>query len=109
MWLRDALPHHIIQDDNKPYARVMVYGYQSSLPRSQSIQNLEDLATSFHTDLLGLVSTTASKPIIFIAHSLGGLIVKQVSFCLEDASFFFLFLSICVFLFFLSRRRSHQT
>lgn len=88
MWLRDALPHHIIREaDSKPYARVMVYGYQSSLPQSQSIQNFEDLATSLHTDLLELVSATTPRPIIFIAHSLGGLIVKQVSFYLGYAPF----------------------
>ena len=80
MWLRDALPHHIIQEgDQKPCARVMIYGYDSSLPQSQSTQTLEDLATSFHNSILHLVSTPQLKPIIFIAHSLGGLVLKQVS------------------------------
>jgi hypothetical protein len=80
MWLRDALPHHITREgDQKPCARVMIYGYESSLPQSQSTQNLEDLATSFHSSLLGLISAANPNPIIFIAHSLGGLILKQVS------------------------------
>ncbi len=80
MWLRDALPHNITQEgDQKPCARVMIYGYESSLPQSQSIQNIEDLATSFHNSLLALISAANPRPIIFIAHSLGGLIVKQAS------------------------------
>jgi hypothetical protein len=80
MWLRDALPHHITPEgDQKPCARVMIYGYESGLPQSQSTQNLEDLATSLHNSILDLVSAPNPKPIIFIAHSLGGLILKQVS------------------------------
>ena len=79
MWLRDALPHQITQEgENKPYARVMIFGYESSLSQSQSMQNLEDIATSFRSALLELTSAAAPKPIMFIAHSLGGLIVKQV-------------------------------
>lgn len=80
MWLRDALPHHITQErDQKPCARVMIYGYESSLPQSPSAQNLEDLATSFYNSILDLASDPRPKPIIFIAHSLGGLVLKQVS------------------------------
>jgi hypothetical protein len=79
MWLRDALPHAITGEDGKtPYARVMIYGYESGLLDGQNTQNIEDLAISFHDSLLSLVTATATaKPIIFIAHSLGGLIVKQ--------------------------------
>jgi hypothetical protein len=80
MWLRDALPHHIIEgNDERPIARVMLFGYESSLPQSQSFQNLEDLATSLHNSLLALISVATPRPIIFVAHSLGGLIVKQAS------------------------------
>lgn len=79
MWLRDALPYHITgEGDNNPLARIMVYGYESSLPQSESIQNLEDLGTAFHTTLRALVAAGTVRPIVFIAHSLGGLIVKQV-------------------------------
>jgi len=79
MWLRDLLPHDLtLEDGNRPAARVMIYGYDSSVSRSDSMQNLEDLASSFNTNLLALASASI-KPILVIAHSLGGLIVKQVS------------------------------
>jgi surfactin synthase thioesterase subunit len=79
MWLRDALPYDITEaGDINPVARVMVYGYRSTLPESESTQNLEDLATSLHSSLVELASAATIKPIIFIAHSLGGLIVKEV-------------------------------
>ncbi|KAF3057728.1 Ankyrin repeat domain-containing protein 50 [Trichoderma lentiforme] len=77
MWLRDALPHVITSDSGEQIARIMVYGYESSLPNSDSFQNLEDLGTSLHSDLRALTSYGSFKPIVFIAHSLGGLIVKQ--------------------------------
>ncbi|KAK7418106.1 hypothetical protein QQZ08_011393 [Neonectria magnoliae] len=62
-----------------PMARVMTYGYESGVAQSKSIQNLEDLATSFHNSLLELPHGQTNKPIILVAHSLGGLVVKQAS------------------------------
>ena len=80
MWLRDALPYDLTSDENKrPLARVMIYGYESKVAESTSVQNLVDLASSFHNSLLSLAAQPRTRPIIFIAHSLGGLIVKQVS------------------------------
>ncbi|KAK4069551.1 uncharacterized protein Triagg1_6975 [Trichoderma aggressivum f. europaeum] len=77
MWLRDALPHSITNESGEPIARIMVYGYESSLPNSDRFQNLEDLGTNLHSDLRTLIFDDSFKPIVFIAHSLGGLIVKQ--------------------------------
>lgn len=80
MWLRDALPYDVTEEsgDNRPVSRVMVYGCSSNLFQSDSFQNLEDLGTAFHRHLRKLAIAGAFKPIVFIAHSLGGLIVKQV-------------------------------
>ncbi|PHH75427.1 hypothetical protein CDD80_2380 [Ophiocordyceps camponoti-rufipedis] len=76
MWLRDALPHDLKSEStDKKMARVMTYGYESAVEKSQSVDNLEDLATGLHSSLLTLASSAQMKPIIFIAHSLGGLIM----------------------------------
>lgn len=79
MWLRDALPHDLTsEDDENPFARVVVYGYESKVAQSESIQSIEDLGTAFHSSILQLAMSAPLKPIIFIGHSLGGLIVKEV-------------------------------
>ncbi|KAL6790837.1 hypothetical protein J3E68DRAFT_443089, partial [Trichoderma sp. SZMC 28012] len=85
MWLRDALPYDVTEKDRDTahISRVMVYGYSSNLFQSDSFQNLEDLGTAFYQLLRTLAIEGAFKPIVFIAHSLGGLIVKQV-FSKED-------------------------
>jgi len=90
MWLRDALPYHL------PCARIIVYGYDTQLHGSRSFQDLEALGSSLRVDIEGMndeatvcakqksvyINITTNfekiKPLIFIAHSLGGLIVKEV-------------------------------
>lgn len=76
MWLRDALPRDVTKE--KLITRIMIYGYDSRLTQSDNFQNLEDLGTAFHSFLRRLAIAGTFRPIVFIAHSLGGLIVKQV-------------------------------
>ena len=78
MWLRDSLPYAISDENGRNTARVMIYGYESSLPNSDSFQNLEDLGSALHFTLRTLALDGTFKPVVFIAHSLGGLVVKQV-------------------------------
>ncbi|PTB68134.1 hypothetical protein BBK36DRAFT_1114998 [Trichoderma citrinoviride] len=79
MWLRDSLPGHLTSEaDGKPMARVMIYGYDSAVAQSKSMQNIEDLSTTFHNSLLASAGFSPTRPIILIGHSLGGLIIKQV-------------------------------
>lgn len=79
MWLRDDLPRDIVDEETRrPVARIMTYGYNSSVANSYSHDNLATLANSFSSSLLALADAPAPKPLILIAHSLGGLIVKQV-------------------------------
>ncbi|KAF5533396.1 kinesin light chain 1 [Fusarium mexicanum] len=86
MWLRDSLPYDLTREDTlNPMARVMVYGYESCVANSNSFQSLEDLATSFYNSLLALAYTPTTRPIIFIAHSLGGLIIKETLITLSKS------------------------
>ncbi|KAH8745848.1 hypothetical protein BGZ57DRAFT_974359 [Hyaloscypha finlandica] len=72
MWIRDELPQYL------PTIRFIAYGYDTTLKPSNSFQTIPDLANSF-IDVLradGWSSPTA-KPLLFLAHSLGGVILKQ--------------------------------
>ncbi|KAE8349594.1 lipa and NB-ARC domain protein [Aspergillus coremiiformis] len=75
-WPRDYLPQDI------PHARVFVYGYNSNVTNPQAMSNasVKDHADTL-LNLLDLERTpqvNARPPkIIFISHSLGGLVIKQ--------------------------------
>ena len=72
MWLRDALPEYL------PNARVMIYGYDSKLVGSHSFQNLGDVGSRFRASLkVALGPVPRERPLIFVAHSLGGLVLKE--------------------------------
>ncbi|KAI1418315.1 hypothetical protein F5Y13DRAFT_176432 [Hypoxylon sp. FL1857] len=72
MWIRDTLPKSL------PYIRPILYGYDTTLVRSQSFQNIFDLALGLVSQLKanGWASPTC-KPLAFLAHSLGGVVLKQ--------------------------------
>lgn len=58
--------------------RVIIYGYDSKLIESTSFQTISDIATTFVNHLkAGGWNSNSSKPFIFLAHSLGGIIVKD--------------------------------
>ncbi|KAF7118670.1 hypothetical protein CNMCM5793_008208 [Aspergillus hiratsukae] len=98
MWLRDALPLDF------PNARILIYGYDTGLVRSSSFQNLTDLGRGLQADMksirvispcitrlkfapYGLYSgqePNQSRPILFIGHSLGGLVIKEAMCKLKD-------------------------
>jgi hypothetical protein len=71
MWLRDRLPHDIKQ------VRSIIYGYDTHLVQSQSFQEIEDIAITFIAQLKSIGrSLTSAKPAVFLAHSLGGIVLK---------------------------------
>jgi triacylglycerol esterase/lipase EstA (alpha/beta hydrolase family) len=73
LWLRDFLPQRL------PKARIYTYGYDSIVAFSKSSAEVDDYAR----DLLNRVKTeraaagTSTRPLYFICHSLGGIVVKQ--------------------------------
>ncbi|KAF8534800.1 ankyrin repeat-containing domain protein [Trichophaea hybrida] len=73
MWLRDMLCYDI------PNIRILTYGFDSTLINSASISSIENFATTFLQSLIRSRDSVdeAQRPIVFIAHSLGGLIVKE--------------------------------
>lgn len=61
-------------------ARVMSYGYDSNMIFTQAATDIEDEAISLLDKLTGSRQTPGEKarPIVFVSHSLGGIIVKKV-------------------------------
>lgn len=74
MWLTDLLPKHV------PNARVMTFGYRQVLngPSLLSSQGLRKIALEI-LDRLSRKRSEHRPPIVFICHSLGGVILKRVS------------------------------
>ncbi|OBT72109.1 hypothetical protein VF21_09192 [Pseudogymnoascus sp. 05NY08] len=73
MWLRDYLPR------DAPNARILTYGYHSKLQGSDSVSILQDHTNKFVHSLIDMreEGQCDSRPIIFIGHSLGCLIIKK--------------------------------
>ncbi len=81
MWVRDALPL------DTTGVRVFLYGYDTVLHGSDSFQSITDLAISFIDHLKSFVWTTPiPKPILFLAHSLGGIVLKESLILLSEKS-----------------------
>ena len=77
MWLRDGLPRDLKADG----VRVLTYGYDSQLFQNKSFQNIEDIASTFRKALSAVRRTdnnVVPRPLVFIAHSLGGIVLKEV-------------------------------
>lgn len=72
LWLRDFLPSTL------PTARIWSFGFNSSV-FSQSTSDIEDVSRTLldRIDSVRENSQAREKPIIFISHSLGGIIVKK--------------------------------
>ncbi|KAK8160295.1 major facilitator superfamily domain-containing protein [Phyllosticta citrichinensis] len=76
MWLRDGLRKSV------PSARVLVYGYDSRLQKSNFFQSLQDLSWSFAHALLSQIKASVKesgsvRPVVLVSQSLGGLVIKE--------------------------------
>lgn len=72
-WPRDLLPKQL------PNARVLTFGY-SALNRDDTPLSIKDLGKTLLESLSinGRHDKAATRPLIFVAHSFGGLLVKSV-------------------------------
>ncbi|PTB65131.1 hypothetical protein BBK36DRAFT_1121948, partial [Trichoderma citrinoviride] len=73
LWLEDFLSSAI------PDARIMTFGYDSKLMLSHSRDSIEDFATELLNQIwmLRLSQKDKCRLLVFIAHSLGGIVVKK--------------------------------
>ncbi|KAA8905689.1 hypothetical protein FN846DRAFT_950264 [Sphaerosporella brunnea] len=73
MWLRDFLGPEF------PYCRTMIYGYDSKL-QSHGVEDITDYKRSFLEELRKARSSPEQRhrPLIFIAHSFGAMLVCQL-------------------------------
>jgi pimeloyl-ACP methyl ester carboxylesterase len=76
LWLRDFL------HDDLPTARVLSFGYNSNTVFTSAVTDIDDEAAALLDGVLGERQSSFEKnrPIIFVSHSLGGIIVKKVGF-----------------------------
>lgn len=76
-WPRDLLAKDF------PQARIYTYGYDSRITRffrgTTSTSNIHDQGRGLNRAVASIRSKCRGRPLIFIAHSLGGLVVKSVS------------------------------
>lgn len=73
LWLRDFLPKDL------PNARVLLFGYNSNVAFETSIAGVREQALNLLNRLKLKRGDAVDRPIIFVAHSLGGIVVKRVS------------------------------
>jgi len=79
MWIRDSIPKSV------PGVRTLLYGYDSQVLESYSFQTIGDIAQAFILHLKsGGWNLPSSKPIVFLAHSLGGLVLKEAIVQMAD-------------------------
>jgi len=72
MWIRDQLPKYV------PGVRAILYGYDSRLADSDSFQSVAHLALSFISQIRANGGAhDNAKPLVFLAHSLGGIVLKD--------------------------------
>lgn len=78
LWLRDFIPAQFTNTK----LRIWSFGYDSATAFTNSVADIDDAAKALINALDGerQQKNSRKKPIVFIAHSLGGIIVKRVCY-----------------------------
>jgi hypothetical protein len=71
LWLRDFLP------EKAPRARVLLFGYNSNVAFSTAAAGVREVAENLLNLLQAVRTDSPDRPLIFVCHSLGGIIVKR--------------------------------
>lgn len=79
IWLRDRLPQLLAERNIQ--ARVLSFGYNANFIFSNTIYDIEIVAGDLlsRIDSVRITDEQKRAPIIFVAHNLGGIVVKAVS------------------------------
>jgi pimeloyl-ACP methyl ester carboxylesterase len=81
MWLRDFFSKHFVD------CRTMTYGYNAKL-KNHSVNTIGSYTQRFLRDLARLrEDTDPDRPIIFIGHSFGGILLRQTLIKMKNESF----------------------
>ena len=72
LWLKDFLPKRL------PAARILLFGYNSSVIFRTSAVGVHEAAEDLLTRLDSFRRECPERPLLFIAYSLGGIVVKIV-------------------------------
>ena len=84
LWLRDFLPADV------PFARIFAFGYESAVAFSNSVAKLEgkahDLLSRLSAERKSDGAAKDERPIVFICHSLGSIILKKALILAHERS-----------------------
>ncbi len=76
VWPNDLLPKRLCPDH---HIRVLSFEYGGSVKGTSSMAGIDDAANSLLEGLLDKRDkSTGRRPIVFVGHSLGGVIIKRV-------------------------------
>ncbi|KAI9889405.1 MAG: hypothetical protein M1814_005341 [Vezdaea aestivalis] len=85
LWIQDSLTESV------PFARIMTFGYDSTIAFSKSVAKIDDKALELLNRLGSkrralMTSSSRQRPIVFICHSLGGIVVKKALILAHERS-----------------------